>query len=398
MPNAQRAIPACKCLVASVAALVAAIPLAGCGGPRPAGAPPREVNSGLARLNDSGAAAPINTPVVDPSEAEKERLVARAALDLEKVFATANAEPSGASDGAGDAAPSAPPAAASEPEAPVFTAQPGEPSAGLASLASDTPASTPAETAPPLPADPIVDLAKRMAGLLAERDQNGKPVLTDFAAMLPLETMRPGAVAAINDPSSPLFAELTEQERKTLSDARARLLASPNGASEDFLVSLRGAQGAGVRIARSVLCTRVEGFGRFDPYPAATFVAGQPTRAIVYVEVEGFEARPARESDPVQRTIPLDEQVAVDLSQELALFHDPDGLLAWRRPHQGVVEVSRSKRRDFYLTQMIELPRTLSIGRYNLKVTVLDRTSGSQAQAIIPIEVVADPTLVRQGP
>jgi hypothetical protein len=44
---------------------------------------------------------------------------------------------------------------------------------------------------------------------------------------------------------------------------------------------------------------------------------------------------------------------------------------------------------------MIELPATLSIGRYNLKVTVTDRTTGAQAERVLPIEVVADARLVR---
>jgi hypothetical protein len=117
----------------------------------------------------------------------------------------------------------------------------------------------------------------------------------------------------------------------------------------------------------------------------------------LYSELDGFNTRPARESDRLQTSVPMQDQVSVDLAQEISLYHDADGLLAWYRPAQGVVETSRSKRRDFYLIQIIDLPSTLSIGRFNLKITVTDRTTGTQAQTILPIEIVADPGLISSG-
>jgi hypothetical protein len=54
------------------------------------------------------------------------------------------------------------------------------------------------------------------------------------------------------------------------------------------------------------------------------------------------------------------------------------------------VDTSRNKRRDFYLINRIELPSTLSIGRYQLKVIMRDLVSGAEAEAIIPIEIVAE--------
>ena len=42
-----------------------------------------------------------------------------------------------------------------------------------------------------------------------------------------------------------------------------------------------------------------------------------------------------------------------------------------------------------YLIQQIELPRTLSIGRFNLKVQIKDLGNNAEAEVIIPISIVA---------
>jgi hypothetical protein len=251
------------------------------------------------------------------------------------------------------------------------------------------------------PVSPIVDLARKMAALLRQKDEAGKPLISDNAALTPLAALasKSNALATIEqaaDPKHPLH-DLSEADRKVIAEARARVLANPRLATEDLINALRANQQAGpsVTITKAALCTRVEGFGRFEAFPSSTFVAGQPIRAIVYTQLADFAARPARDNDPVQRTIPIGEQVSVDLAQELSLFTDADGLLAWHDPGRGVVETNRTKRTDFYLVQMIELPATLSIGRYNLKVTVTDRTTGAQAERVLPIEVVADARLVR---
>ncbi len=258
---------------------------------------------------------------------------------------------------------------------------------------SAAPAPAQVETAaPPAPVDPLVDTASRMAALLRQTDASGKALITDLAAILPVESMRAGVLATLGDAGNPL-ASLSDEDKSTLIAARDRLLADPSNASNDLIKSLRPA--SGLMILRTALCTRVEGFGRFDPYSTSTFVQGRTLRAIVYVELDGFATRPARDSDPVMSNVAIGDQVSVDLTQSLSLYHDADDLLAWHRPARGVIETSRNKRRDFYLIQQIDLPPTLTVGRYNLKVTVTDRTTQAQAEAIIPIEIVAHESALR---
>ena len=135
------------------------------------------------------------------------------------------------------------------------------------------------------------------------------------------------------------------------------------------------------------------GFGQFVPLPGNKFQAGKPVRAIVYTEVTRFGHRPLGESTARPAGSSASDRWAVELSQGLQLYHDADGVLAWSRPMETVIETSRNKRRDFFLVHEITLPPTLTIGAYKLKIVLKDRVNGHEDQAIIPFEVVADPAL-----
>lgn len=394
----------------------------GCGGR--ASAKPREVDTSIASLLEGPDANSRGEIVIlDPREArtdeQKAAWAKQAALNYEALMKQQpelrEREPVAAADVLGQPVSEQPQEAARETtsiadlpvEQPSPATEPTQnvtqdaPAAGLDVLvpastetASEPAATTTSEATSPAPVvtDPLVDTAARMASLLRQTDASGKAMITDLAAILPVESMRPGVLATLGDAGNPL-ASLSEQDKSTLIAARDRLLADPSNASNDLIKSLRPA--GGLMILRTALCTRVEGFGRFDPYSTSTFVQGRTLRAIVYVELDGFATRPARDSDPVMSNVAIDEQVSVDLTQSLSLYHDADDLLAWHRPARGVIETSRNKRRDFYLIQQIDLPPTLTVGRYNLKVTVTDRTTQAEAEAIIPIEIVAHESALR---
>jgi len=143
-----------------------------------------------------------------------------------------------------------------------------------------------------------------------------------------------------------------------------------------------------LKIADAALCSRVLGFGRYDRISSSyTFVAGRRNPMIVYVQVEGFSHA------PLEGESASDGTWIVELSEELALYHVSDGQAVWSRSAQGVRDRSRVKVRDFYLIQEIELPANLSVGRFNLKITVRDKNTGAIAEQLIPISVVADPGL-----
>jgi hypothetical protein len=293
------------------------------------------------------------------------------------------------------------------------------PDAGAGS-ASDPSASNPAsavasvsEAAPVKGVDARVsEHVEALAKALRERAQGSTHPLADYAAAAALESLKPGLMADAEAPSSPIWSSLSPSERATLSSVRvaAAGLARLREADADpaqFERDLERARApfsssAGVTIARASLASRVEGFGRDVPFASTTFVAGRPTRAILYVEMGRFGHRPARASDPGFAALSQSpaggrgegEPVAyaVELTQELALFNATDSTAVWTRPEQTVTDVSRNKRRDFFLVREIELPANLSVGSYTLRVTVRDRSaSGAEAaETSIPITIVAE--------
>lgn len=403
--------------------------LAACG-PRAASAPgspsksaknPPAVNTGLSALasNAEAVVLPPPDPTAPMTDAQKSAWAQQSALNLEQLLRE------GAVDDFGRPTAKAQPANAPAPTRPVPQQQRTEPTAstGLGALAAEAGVAPPepdtARTVPDAPVvqaepppDPVADLAARMASLLQPAPGSTKPALADAAALIPIEAMKPGVLATLDAADNPLAKSLSPADIETLRQARTRLL-SDASTPPDLRTALRGSEAPipapvptpavatpapkAFSITRAALCTRVQGYGRFDPYSSTTFVAGRSIRAIVYTELDGFATRPARSGDPLQTNVAMSEQVSVQLSQTLTLYHDKDGLLAWHRPPQGVTETSRSARRDFYLIQIIELPSTLSVGRYNLKVTVTDTTTGAEAERIIPVDIVADPGLVSRG-
>ncbi|MEI7658003.1 MAG: hypothetical protein WCK33_08065 [Phycisphaerae bacterium] len=260
--------------------------------------------------------------------------------------------------------------------------------------ADPTPTAPPASTPAPVPAsstsDQVTDLAQRMAAMLREPGTPDRPRIADAVAMATIESLRPGSMADLDTSASKLASSLSPEDRSTLLDARDRLAGRHAQVNEE-LGKLIGAvtPAPSLAIARAALCTRVTGFGAYAPYASTVFRAGQPIRAIVYIELDRFATRPARDGDQVFADAPIDQQVSVELSQSVSLFQDPGGLLAWHTPAQPITDTSRSKRRDFYLIQRIELPRTLSIGKYNIKVKVKDLVAEAEAEAVIPITIVA---------
>lgn len=138
-----------------------------------------------------------------------------------------------------------------------------------------------------------------------------------------------------------------------------------------------------VTIVHADLCRSVSGFGVYEPLASHNFLSGRANRAIVYVEVENFEAA---KLDDTRRE--------VRLSQELILYKEDDGLAVWRHEPTQITDVSRNRRRDFYVVQMITLPARLSTGKYRLKVRITDQHGDSVDEMTMQVQVVADAQLL----
>lgn len=239
-------------------------------------------------------------------------------------------------------------------------------------------------------------LGAELATRLRERAEVSGEPFEDLVRLAALELAADGVGTAGGGSA----ARLSGMERATLNAWREMLarasdaLGGSEGDAQALIEAVRESADAmeglgGLRILRTELCSRVEGYGRYATLGPSALVAGRRHRMIVYVEVAGFTRRQGAGDDG-------ESGHRVQLAQELALYHAADGLLAWRQPAQQIDDFSRNVRRDFFVVQMIELPETLSVGSYRLKVTMRDVATGAEAEEILPIDVVADESATRR--
>lgn len=291
-----------------------------------------------------------------------------------------------------------------------IASEPG-PDAGVAtnttvSIEPAVPAELDTPSLESLQAQEEAKLVAQLATLLRERaakDDSPGAALLKLAALelatAPGGQPLPEPDAASLERLSPVERKFLDAWREMFSKARSEL-----GSSADVATLASGA----AELARSMqalqplalpslaLAKRVDGFGLYNEFAKTEgsyrFIAGRPHKAIVYAEVEGFEPAPTTRDGA--------EGFVVKLTQDVQLFHfskDAD-LLAWQRPSQAINDFSRKRRRDFYVTQIIELPSTLTVGSYRLKVTVRDEASGASAQAVVPVDIVADSSALSEAP
>lgn len=376
----------------------AAMTLGGCAGGGANGGgitanKPQDVNAGL------NALASDNRPTPD----ELHKFIERAATDLEDLkaaqeerrrrLAQANLTPPG------EAAPAANPTNTSNPTPdPAATTDPNAaPDSSLASLAGPTTTPAPAQpAAQPTAQDRVRALAAELRTALNQQVRDPESSVSSALALAMLEML---SAQESGGGGAPSMANLSERERQAVQSVRDlidALAKDPAAASDPSRVSQMLARSMdalasarSVRVARAELCQRVEDFGRFKPFEVNAFVAGRPHRVIVYTEIENYAYRDMGEGAPGGN------RWAVELGQELQLYTGDGSMLAWRKPEEATGEKSRNKRRDFYITQMVELPRTLTVGPYTLKVVLRDKVSGARSEAIIPIQIVADEALAR---
>lgn len=135
-------------------------------------------------------------------------------------------------------------------------------------------------------------------------------------------------------------------------------------------------------VKNATLCRKVKGFGVYEEFGRNTFLAGKTQPVIVYAELDHFKS--LKRDDGVH---------VVKLTQEVVLYNDSDGLPVWRQKPVSIKDESRNARRDFFVVQIIQLSSRLTVGKYDMKVTITDELGEQVDETIIPIEIVADPSL-----
>lgn len=216
-------------------------------------------------------------------------------------------------------------------------------------------------------------------------------------ADMPLRELLLIAATTMIDPDRALAPEalpgLTDREREMLSEFQnffqqlGKNLDGSREAEEVLLESIETLRASLhtdpiLSIGELALCTRVGGFGDFDAFNRYTFLAHNAQQAIVYIEIDGFASE-----------INDDGEWVTKISQQLVIYSDRDGIPVWREDWQTAVDKSRNKRGDFFLVQLITLPKALSVGRYHLKVRIRDEINGAEAEDGMQFEMVADPKM-----
>jgi hypothetical protein len=134
---------------------------------------------------------------------------------------------------------------------------------------------------------------------------------------------------------------------------------------------------ADLTIPTVALCKSVEGFGKYDPIDPARFAAGAEHKAIVYCEVANFA------SNLNER-----QQWETRLRQELVLYTE-FGVPVWNDRTETIVDAARNRRHDFFVNKRVVIPGNLTIGRYLLKVSIVDEQANRVAEQTVPIVIAA---------
>lgn len=139
-----------------------------------------------------------------------------------------------------------------------------------------------------------------------------------------------------------------------------------------------------LKIEALELCRRVDSFGVYETFANTRFLAGRQNRVLIYVELENFHHEPT-----------ADGKFEVKLEQSVELYDATGEATVWRQGPVELIDVSRNKRRDFFIVFPIDLPARLTAGGYRLKVRVADKHTGSICeQTLHNIQIVADQALV----
>lgn len=133
---------------------------------------------------------------------------------------------------------------------------------------------------------------------------------------------------------------------------------------------------ADLKIPTVAMCSRVDGFGIYEPVDQTRFRAGRDHKVILYIEVENFMSR-----------MTAARQWETSLT-ESAILYNERGQRVWEDGQQPIADISRNRRHDFFARRMIQLPATLPAGKYSLKVSVIDQLANRFAEERLAVELL----------
>jgi hypothetical protein len=165
--------------------------------------------------------------------------------------------------------------------------------------------------------------------------------------------------------------------RRAASD-EGSLLASKSAPLAELSQRIRDTQP--LEIPTLAVCRGVTQFGVYDPFEPARFTAGTDTPIIVYCEIDNFLSRATS-----------DARWETKLSYEAVLYADNEaGVSVVSKKPTSIVDKCRNRRHDFFLADRMTIPGTLPVGKYLLKVTIIDQLANHVAEKSIPVMVAVN--------
>ena len=165
--------------------------------------------------------------------------------------------------------------------------------------------------------------------------------------------------------------------RNTIRNGGNTLLSQKVGPLGDMVDRLRSQ--TTLSIPSLVLCRDVKQYGIYQPFENTRFPLGEKHLVVVYCEVANFVSQLNSRS-----------MWETKLKYEVLLYTDSDAALqVWQQKSTPVVDQSHSRRRDFFIAKLMELPQDLPIGGYLMKVSIVDETANRIAEATVPLQIVA---------
>lgn len=150
-----------------------------------------------------------------------------------------------------------------------------------------------------------------------------------------------------------------EQQQDALFVNNSRRATKTLGHLRDAMSSLQSV--ASLRLSHLTFCDQVRSFGDYDIATATTVSSGDPL--LVYCEVENYSAR--------RQAGTQGERFLTRLSPSYAIYNDQRQIV-FQEDYPVVEDQCKTLRQDFFLTLQLQLPTSLTTGRYHLVISVED--------------------------
>jgi hypothetical protein len=163
--------------------------------------------------------------------------------------------------------------------------------------------------------------------------------------------------------------EIMQAQLRAFVAARSSAQRDPSAWANKQLAAVEELRGlvrarADLVVPRVVLCKAIDGFGRYTPFEPVEFKAGQPNKVLLYVEVDNF-ATEKTSSGQYRVLLSMRQSLLTKAGEEL-----------WSVKDENIEDLSRQRRRDFYLTAERVIPKTLNPGEYVFRAEIEDVLAG----------------------